>query len=175
MQDAQSFTPEEIAELRRLLEIEKVRKLAQLYSHLMDSRDWDAMARLYAEDAVCEWGPYGSLAGRENIRKQLIAAHPGRLPYDGMHITTNLWVELTGPNSARSRNYLTDMWPSDEIGPISHPGYPANPVVLYAIYENEYRKTGPDWQISRSEIHFVWPQRITSQEFPRHLQPTAIG
>jgi hypothetical protein len=168
-QNEMAFTPEEIAELRKLLDLEKIRKLAQLYSHLMDARDWDAMAQLYAEDAVCEWGPYGSLKGRENIRKQLIDAHPGRLPYDGMHITTNLVVELTGPGTAISRNYLTDMWPSDEIGPITHDGYPANPVVLYAIYENNYRKIGPDWKISRSQIQFVWPARITSEGFPRAI------
>lgn len=175
MQDGSPFSASEIAELRRLLEIEKVRKLAQLYSHLMDSRDWDAMASLYAEDAVCEWGPYGSLQGREAIRQQLIAAHPERLPYDGMHITTNLWVELTGPKTAASRNYLTDMWPSDEIGPISHKGYPANPVILYAIYENDYRKRGEDWQISRSQIQFVWPQRIVSDDFPRETPRAPIG
>jgi hypothetical protein len=168
-QNDMAFTPEEITELRKLLDLEKIRKLAQLYSHLMDARDWDAMAQLYAEDAVCEWGPYGSLTGRENIRKQLIDAHPGRLPYDGMHITTNLWAEITGPGTAISRNYLTDMWPSEEIGPISHPGYPANPVVLYAIYENEYRKIGADWKISRSQIQLVWPARITSEGFPRSI------
>jgi hypothetical protein len=175
MPDASPFTPQEITELRRLLDVEKVRKVAELYSHLMDGRDWEAMAELYAHDAVCEWGPYGSLKGRENIREQLIAGHPGRLPYDGLHITSNLWVEITGADTAVSRNYLTDMWPSDEIGPISHDGYPFNPIVLYAIYENDYRKREDEWLISRSRIQFVWPERIVSEDFPRALPRSPVG
>lgn len=175
MPDSSPFTPDEIADLRGLLEIEKVRMIAQLYSQLMDSRDFSAMADLYTEDAICDWGPYGSLQGRDQIREQLIAAHPGRLPYDGLHITTNLCIAMTGPDSAQSRNYLTDMWPSEEIGPISHEGYPANPVILYAIYENDYQKVGRDWKISRSAIQFIWPERITSDGFPRELPGSQIG
>ena len=83
MPDMSPLSPEEISQLRKLLEVEKVRKVAQLYSHLMDSRDWTAMSQLYAEDAVCDWGPYGKLEGRDAIRDQLAAAHHGRLPYDG--------------------------------------------------------------------------------------------
>jgi len=175
MQDASPFSADEIAELRRLLEVEKVRKVAQLYSQLMDARDFAAMAELYTVDAVCEWGPYGSLRGRDRIHAQLVAAHPDRLPYDGLHITTNLWVELTGPDSAQSRNYLTDMWPAEDIGPISHEGYPANPVVLYAIYENDFTKIGTEWKISRSAIQFVWPRRITSEGFPQEMPRNPIG
>jgi hypothetical protein len=175
MQDISPFTREEISDLRKLLEVEKVRKVAQLYSQLMDARDWAAMAQLYAEDAVCEWGPYGRLHGRDNIHKQLVAAHIGRLRYDGLHITTNLWVEMTGPDAAISRNYLTDMWPAEERGPISHDGWPANPVLLYAIYENDYQKIGADWKISRSAIQFVWPERTTAEGFPRAMTPSSIG
>ena len=175
MQEQGPFSPEEIAELRKLLEVEKVRKVAQLYSQLMDARDWEAMARLYTEDAVCDWGPYGALHGRGAIHEQLVAAHPGRRPYDGFHITSNLWVELTGPDAAISRNYLTDVWPGEERGPICHDGWPANPVVLYAVYENDYRKTGAEWMISRSTIQFVWPERIVSEDFPRKMTPTSIG
>jgi hypothetical protein len=175
MPDVLPLSAEEIVQLRKLLEVEKVRKVAQLYSHLMDGRDWEALAGLYAEDAVCDWGPYGKLQGRDAIHKQLVAAHPGRLPYDGFHVTTNLWVELTGEDTAISRNYLTDMWPAEERGPICHEGWPANPVILYAIYENDYRKIGQDWKISRSAIQFVWPARITGEGFPRDMTPTPIG
>lgn len=175
MEEVSPFSREEIAELRELLEVEKVRKVAQLYSQHMDGRDWAAMAELYAEDAVCDWGPYGSLQGRQQIHDQLVAAHPGRLPYDGFHITSNLWVEMTGPDTAMSRNYLTDMWPAEERGPICHEGWPANPVILYAIYENDYRKIGGDWKISRSAIQFIWPSRIVAEDFPRAMPRTSLG
>ena len=160
----------ELAELRELLDLEKIRKVIQFYSQLMDGRDFAGRSRLYTEDAIVEWGPYGTCHGREAIRERLIASHPGRLPYDGFHCTTNEWIELVGPEAAVSRNYLTDIWPipaDAPRGPITHSGYPENPVVLYADYENEYRKVGREWQISKSAIEFVWPERIVSKAFPR--------
>ena len=175
MPETPPLTSEEVAALRRLLETEKIRKLAQLYSHYMDGRDFAAMAGLYTEDALCEWGPYGTWRGREAIRRALVDGHPGRIPYDGLHVTTNLWVELTGQDTAVSRNYLTDVWPDGEEGPISHAGYPANPVILYAIYDNDYRKAGGEWKIARSAIQFVWPRRLTSEGFPRKLAASVGG
>lgn len=167
------FTREEIQDLRDLLELEKIRKSVLLYSHFMDSRNWDAMAQLYAEDAVCEWGPYGHFEGRERIHRQLVDAHLDRIPYDGFHCTTNVWAELSGPDTARSRCYLIDVWPSDVIGPISHPGYPENPILLYAIYENEHRRIDGEWKITRSEIHFSWPKRVVGDDFPRPMPSQA--
>ena len=63
------FTADEMQELRELLEKEKIRKLKQLYSHLMDNGQIDALADIFTEDAVCEFGPeYGNWEGRETIR-----------------------------------------------------------------------------------------------------------
>lgn len=171
MTEYDRLTPAEVRELRDLLKIEKVRKTMVLYSHLMDSRDWSGMARLYTEDAVCEWGPYGHFEGRGTIHARLVEAHPGRVAYDGFHITTNVWVELTGEDQAFSRTYLTDMWPAEELGPISHPAYPEDPVLLYGIYENEHRRVGDEWLISRSQLEFVWPKRIMHEGFPRTMAP----
>ena len=67
MSDA--FTPDEIEELRTLLEVEKIKKTKLLYSQLMDSRDIDGLAEIFADDAVCEFGPeYGVWKGKEEIR-----------------------------------------------------------------------------------------------------------
>ena len=49
-------------------------------------------------------------------------------------------MKLTGENTAISRSYLTDVWPGTSNGIITHPNHPDNPVILYAVYENDYRK-----------------------------------
>jgi hypothetical protein len=162
-----SLTAEEIADLRRLLEVEKIRKVMQMYSQHMDSRNWDAMAGLYSEDAVCNWGPYGSHQGRDAIRTALIDGHPGRIPYDGFHITTNFWIETTGPDSAISRSYLTDLFPGPDTGP--------HPVIWYAVYENTYKKLDGEWKIAESVIEGIWPERTVSAGFPRAMTPSPIG
>ena len=175
MQDISGFTPEEIAELRKLLDIERIRKVANLYSHYQDGRDFDGLASLYAEDAVCDWGPDGTWVGRAKIAAALRGSYVGRQPYDGLHVTTNHWIELTGPDSARSRSYLTDAVLIDKSGPMNHPGFPANPILLYALYENEYRRVDAEWQISRSVIHFLWSKRVTQEGFPDPMPASAIG
>lgn len=172
------LTEEELAALRRLIELEQIREVATLYSQLMDGRAWDRMADLYTEDAQCEWGPYGSWHGRSAIHRALVDGHPGRLPFDGLHVTTNLQIELTGPATATSRNYLTDVWPRREgeaESPISHPGWPANPVILYAIYDNTYRKEAGAWRIARSQIQFLWPSRITTEDLARAPQTAELS
>src|SRR5579862_1159375 len=121
-----SFTAEEIAELRTLLEIEKIRKLRTLYSQLMDLQDIDGLADLLTEDAVCEFGPHGTWRGRDEIRANWHgwfgnAAATGKgVPYGGFHMTTNLWIELTGPDSAISRSYLQSVYhePNPRVSPI---------------------------------------------------------
>ena len=162
-----SFTEEEVAELRTLLEVEKIRKVINLYSQLMDARDIDAMAQVYTEDAIGIWGPYGTAHGRAEIHHMLSASYPGRRPYDGLHCTTNPWIELTGPATALSRTYLIDVFPGAENA--------ANPVVLYATYENDYRKVDGAWKIARSEIAFIWPERLVPETYPRTLSLDPIG
>ena len=175
MREIQAFTADEIAEVRKLLDIERIRKVANLYSHYQDSRNFDGLAMLYAEDAVCDWGPYGTYVGRAKIDEALRGSYVGRLPYDGLHVTTNHWIELTGSETARSRSYLTDTVLIDKSGPMNHPGFPANPVLLYALYENEYRRVGSEWQISHSIIHFLWSKRVTPDSFPEAMAASPIG
>jgi hypothetical protein len=98
MDSADAFTAEEIRELRKLLDIEKIRKVKQLYSQLMDARDWQGLSMIFAEDVVAELGEYGTLHGRAALMGALSGKSPdgdslpslmtGRLPYDGLHITS---------------------------------------------------------------------------------------
>jgi hypothetical protein len=161
-----AFTAEEIKELRSLLEIEKIRKVKNLYSHLMDSRQLEAMMELYTEDAVGEWGPAGTCHGRAEILASLKKSYEGRPPYAGLHITTNMWVELTGPTTAIARTYLHDV-----ITGVHDPR--TTPVIWFAIYDEDFKKVGKDWQISRSRIQFLWPSWHAYEDFPRPMTAAA--
>jgi hypothetical protein len=162
------FTADEVKELRRLLEIEKIRKVKNLYSHLMDSRDLEGMAQIYAEDAVGEWGrDYGTWHGRQAIYEQLVKNYQGRKPYDGLHFTTNMWIELTGPTTAISRTYLHDV--------LTEANPRVNPVIFFAVYDEDFEKISGEWKIKRSRIQFLWPEWLAYDDFPRQMVPTAIG
>jgi hypothetical protein len=162
-----AFSAEEIQELRKLLEIEKIRKVKSMYSHLMDSRDIDALVQIVAEDAVCEFGPYGTWTGRDVIHKGWAAVFKDAIPYGGFHATTNMWIEMTGPTTAMSRTYLHDI--SNEPDPR------ANPVVWYGIYDEDYVKVDGQWKIKYCRLQFLWPKRLVADDFPRPMTPTAFG
>jgi len=167
------FTAEEVAELRQLLEIEKIRKLRTLYSQLMDLQEIEGLADLLTEDAVCEFGPHGTWRGRDEIRANWHnwfsnAAATGKgLPYGGFHMTTNLWIELVGPDSAISRSYLQSVY--------HEPNPRVSPIGLFGMYDEDYRKTGGAWKISHCRFQIFWPKRDTRDGFPRPMPRSAIG
>jgi ketosteroid isomerase-like protein len=162
-----SLTADEVAELRKLLEIEKIRKLRQLYSQLMDGQEIDALAQIMAEDAVCEFGPYGTWHGRKQIHENWKATFSEAIPYGALHFTTNLWIELTGPTTAISRSYLHDV--------SNAPDPRANPVVWLGIYDEDYEKIDGAWLIKVCRLQFLWPRRITGEDFPRRMTATSLG
>ena len=57
----------EVSRLRNLLQAEAIRQLRIDYSLAMDMRDMDKLIALFTEDALCEYGPYGSWSGRQVI------------------------------------------------------------------------------------------------------------
>jgi hypothetical protein len=158
-----AFTSEEIMRLRELLDIEAIRKTKLLYSQLMDSRDVDGLAEIFAEDAICEFGPYGEWHGRETIRSNYREVFKEAGPYDGFHVTTNQWVELTSATTAVSRTYLIDTQ--------HEPDPRTNPVIWYGLYDEEYVKVGTEWKISRCTLQFLWPRRLITGEWPGPFPP----
>jgi hypothetical protein len=178
MAEDAAFTPEEIAALRKLLEVEKIRKVKTLYSQLMDARDWQVLSLIFAEDVVAELGAYGNLVGRAAVTAAISGEGPdeegvlpslmrGRAPYDGLHNTTNMWIELTGPDRAIARTYLHDVLFE------SHPRI--NPVFMFGIYDEDYVKRDGAWQIARFRVQFLWPERAVADDFPRRMVPTSLG
>lgn len=153
-----ALTADEIRELRELLDIEKIRKVKLLYSQLMDSRDIDGLAELFAEDAVCEFGPYGTWHGRDQIHTNYREVFKEGIPYGGIHVTTNQWVELTGPTTAVSRTYLIDV--------VHEPDPRTNPVIWYGLYDESFEKIDGQWKIKRCSLQFLWPKRLISDGWP---------
>jgi hypothetical protein len=125
-----------------------------LYSHLLDSNDLDKLVMLFTEDAVCDFG-LGRWIGRGDLRRNLAKVHAqydqnhaGSYPY--LHSVTNHWIELTGSDSAEGRCYLT-CWVTAQAD--------RNPLLLLGIYADGYRKRDDAWQIERSRVDYIWPQR----------------
>jgi hypothetical protein len=163
MTDQTPFTAEEIGKLRQLLDIEAIKKVKLLYSQLMDSRDVDGLAEIFAEDAICEFGPYGTWHGKKEIHENYKEVFVDGVPYGGFHSTTNQWVELTSDTTAVSRTYLHDL--------VHEPDPRTNPVIWYGLYDEDYGKIDGEWKITRCTLHFLWPQRLITGDWPGPFPP----
>lgn len=163
----EAFTREEIGELKKFLEIERIRKKKLLYSQLMDSLDLEGFSNLYTEDAVADWGPAGCWHGRAEVFEQIKIAYAGRASFDGLHITTNLWIEMTGERTATSRCYL--------FGVDARPNPRVSPTASFAVYEEDWLKVDEEWKISHHRIFFLWPERHVPGDFPHPMLPSPIG
>ena len=152
------FTSDEIQELGQLLDKEKIRKLKQLYSHLMDSGQIDALANLFTEDAVCEFGPeYGNWEGRETIRTNYHDVFDAQDQFSAMHHITNHYIDMTGPDSAVGLSYLIDV--------VTTTSPEDQPIVWFGLYDEQYQKVDGNWLIKKCSLQFLWPSRMTMPEF----------
>jgi ketosteroid isomerase-like protein len=168
--DAQALTSEEVHRLRRLLEVEEIRKVRLLYSHLLDEGDISALAEIFTEDALCEFGPYGTWEGRETIRTGFEKSYEQdiKMPFGTLHNTIDHRVELTTETTAVGRCYLIDVI-THTLDVITHRPHEGMPIVWFAVYEDEYRKDDGTWRIAKMSLQFLWPERLVAADFPRSL------
>ena len=149
-----------------LLEVETIRKLRTLYSYYLDAGELDSLVALFSDDAVCEFGPYGTWTGKKMIAENYEKVERPILEKGGfqsLHANTNHWVEITGPDMAVGRVYLIDLVLGD-------PDPNKVPIVWLGVYDEAYKKVGGKWKISRSSLQFMWPQRHLTPGFPgKHL------
>ncbi len=98
------------ARLRRLEDLEQIRRLFMEYKVVLDRQDFAAYADLFAEDGEFAAGP-GVARGRAAIR-EMVEAMPGsgllaRAPGDDYHVIVNPLIELDPGDPDRARAELT--------------------------------------------------------------------
>ena len=83
--------------LEELVEIEAIKKRRIQYSQYFDGQEVDALADLYSDDAVCEFGPDygGDRVGKAQIRANFEQWSLGESePYSVLHAVTNPLIRL---------------------------------------------------------------------------------
>ncbi|MBI1182385.1 MAG: nuclear transport factor 2 family protein [Alphaproteobacteria bacterium] len=144
--------------IEELLEIEEIRALRALWGHYYDGREIDKLAELFTEDAVCEFSAKygGNWTGRAQIRENY--RRYGTPPaYPSLHAGTNHVVTLRGPLEATGRWYLLDVNTREGV---------ENPLTIFGVYDDVYRKVDGAWKIHRARLHFLWPDRVADKLGP---------
>lgn len=125
------MTPEQ------LVEVERIKQLKARYFRLMDTRQWDAWAEVFTEDASLRWGPgegdvsegrQAIVKGVRSVLRDATTCHHGHMPE----------IEITGETSARG------IWAMYDY--VETPRFVLHG---YGHYEEEYRLVDGDWHIHR--------------------------
>ncbi len=136
-----------------LSNIHEIKNLRILYSTYFDAQEIDKLMGLLTPDVLCEFGPEygGNWEGAESIRANFLSyMEQDGEPWRVMHSITNHLVELTGPDTAKGRCYLIDL--NFEEGQ-------ENPLFLFGVYDDIYKKIDGRWLFHRTRIDFLWPTR----------------
>ncbi len=139
--------------VEELAEIEAIKRLRIAYSHYFDGQQVDDLVDLFTEDAVCEFGPDygGDWVGKDAIRANFEQWSQAEGPqYGVMHAVTNPLIRLIDDTTAHGRWYLLDLRTTEGV---------ENPLILFGIYDDVYRKIFGQWRIQRTRIDFLWPKR----------------
>ena len=139
--------------LEELLAKETIKEIRIKYSHYFDGKLVDQLADLFCEDAVCEFGPDygGDWVGKEAIRANFARyAEREGPPFGVLHAVTNPLITLIDSTTASGRWYLHDLNTQEGVD---------NPLLLYGIYDDIYKKVFGTWLIHKTRIDFLWPKR----------------
>src|SRR4051812_26312039 len=138
-------------QLAQLQAIEDIRRLKARYFRLMDTKDWDGLAEVFAEEAVMDMTTSGAddavegelvTTGRAAILEFMRHAIEGALTIHQGHMPE---IEITSDTTATGIWALEDrIWfePGSAVTEFFGSGY----------YHDEYVKDGDTWRISRTAV-----------------------
>ena len=134
------------AALDELRDTQALETLKHRYCHLVDARRWDELFELWTDDAVCDYGFFGTYQGREEIVHKFFGEMVESVSSFMAHMVHNPVIELSG-DRARGSWYLTAQTTIQ----------PANQAVwVMGIYRDEFVRIDGSWKISSLEFEFKY-------------------
>lgn len=133
-------------ELQRLLDERDIVAVAVKYCFALDTRDWDALHKVFAPDATANLGLPQQQVGIDEIIERISSALSGL--DDSQHLVGNHEVVVTG-ETATHRCYLQ----AQHIRAVPD----ASPLYMVAgRYEDELVRTAEGWRISHRTLTPMW-------------------
>lgn len=133
-------------DIQTLLDKEEIRELKHDFAWYLETSNPDALADLFVADGVIDTGPWGKMEGQDAIRKGYGRAYKGMPQFTAMHAVTNGRIKVRG-DEAEGTWYLLDLSLRDAN---------VNPLLLIALYEEEYRKIDGVWKYRSLKLNYLW-------------------
>jgi len=138
------------ARIRRLEDLEAIKKLKYKYFYCIDKGLWDEIGDCFTEDGVADYIPDMPLQGRAVITKffkESIAPAYSMCVHQGH----NPEIELTSDTTA------TGLWELDNFMVTAKTNMG---LWIGAFYEDEHVKEKGEWKIKRTKIVFIFSSDI---------------
>ncbi|MEN3976423.1 nuclear transport factor 2 family protein [Emcibacter sp. SYSU 3D8] len=140
--------------IEELLEIEEIKNLRHLYALYLDSGEIRRMVDLFLPDGVAEWPEHmgGYWSGHDQMFENWTKVYKDAdLPFAHLHIATNPFIRITGPDSANGRYYALSLHTTEkEIG---------DAISVIGVHDDVYRKVDGKWFFEKTRYDFLWPVR----------------
>lgn len=131
--------------IKRLEEIEAIKKMKAEYVLACDERRWDDAMRYVSSRPVVEFGPFGKFESRGQLKKFFKETMPVTISFT-IHRLSNPIIEVKG-DTAKGTWYC-------EI-PSTH--IPSNKAILQSgTYFDEYIKEGNEWKHTRMNLVYSY-------------------
>jgi hypothetical protein len=143
-----------IEEMADVLAIQKLMGRYNRYwdeGHHIDDYDVEPLVSLFHDDCRADWGPLGTVEGKEELREGAKADLGGETAkQDSFHAFMNPWIEVNG-DEATGKFHFLGAYVMDDIGA----------TWLFGMYDIDFVKEGDEWKILDLVLDFKW---ITSHE-----------
>jgi uncharacterized protein (TIGR02246 family) len=126
------------ARLQRLEDLQAISQLLVDYGELLDLRDLDGFAALWADDAEFVMSTGRTAHGRQAIR-DMLAAVMQNSPNAAMHLETNPRIQLDGDRATSTIMYAVGVTQPDGLARITMIGH----------HHDELTRTADGWRIQR--------------------------
>jgi len=136
----------------RALDLKEIERLQRAYGYYIDHSDWDNVVDLLTEDATAEYALSGVYVGKASVRKLLYSVGYGQRGLRAQQLREHTQLQPVVTLSPDGRTARARWRAVVLLGQF-------NEYARWQIgpYENEYRKEGGKWKISR--IH--WYETFT--------------
>lgn len=150
-----SLPADPIARLDRLESLEALRDLKSRYARLADkalcapsAESAVALADLFTDDAVADYGFFGTFTGRAELLRAFEHILPASTRWSA-HYIENPLLTVDGDRAEGTWSFLIHAVPRDPPG--------AAQVTFYGTYEEAYRRVGGAWKIDRMLVRYASP------------------
>ena len=134
---------------------EAIKELKARYCYLVDSRDWDAWAALFTEDAQGTFVGFGTADGRAGFLKYAHEVIGPQFPFL-VHMVHNPIIEVNG-DEALGRWYFDVPCVSSAESEAFGGGKAG---WLQGMYDERYRRTADQWLISAMTASFHYAAAV---------------